>query len=35
MPVPIGNIHPQYYREPQLDFEVLSKMAQELHISLV
>lgn len=33
--VTIGNVHGQYYREPQLDFERLSKIGQQIHIPLV
>jgi hypothetical protein len=35
MLVTIGNIHGQYYRETKLYFKGLSKMNQQLHISLV
>jgi tagatose 1,6-diphosphate aldolase GatY/KbaY len=33
--VTIGNVHGQYYGEPQLDFERLSKISQQIHIPLV
>ncbi len=33
--VTIGNVHGQYYREPQLDFQRLSKIRQQLEIPLV
>jgi len=33
--VTIGNVHGKYYREPQLDFERLAKIRQQLQIPLV
>ncbi|MEM9154504.1 MAG: class II fructose-bisphosphate aldolase [Cyanobacteria bacterium P01_F01_bin.33] len=33
--VTIGNVHGQYYSEPQLDFERLTKIRQQLQIPLV
>ena len=33
--VTIGNVHGKYHREPQLDFERLTKIRQQIHIPLV
>lgn len=33
--VTIGNVHGQYYCEPKLDFERLTKIRQQIHIPLV